>query len=45
MADTNLYVVPANIDLAAAEMELAGEVGREVILRDKLEVDDEKSIT
>ena len=42
MADNNLYVVPANIDLAAAEMELAGEVGREVILRDKLEVDDEK---
>ncbi|MCA9131104.1 MAG: ParA family protein [Planctomycetales bacterium] len=35
----NLAVVPSNLDLAAAEMELAGEVGREVILRDKLEVD------
>ncbi len=38
----NLAVVPANLDLAAAELELAGEVGREVILRDKLELDDEK---
>lgn len=37
-----LAVVPANLDLAAAEMELAGEVGREVILRDKLEVDPEQ---
>ena len=37
-----LAVVPANLDLAAAELELAGEVGREVILRDKLELDDEK---
>ncbi len=37
----NMAVVPANLDLAAAEMELAGEVGREVILRDKLELDDE----
>lgn len=37
----NLAVVPANLDLAAAEMELAGEVGREVILRDKLELDSE----
>lgn len=37
----NLAVVPANLDLAAAEMELAGEVGREVILRDRLELDDE----
>lgn len=36
-----LAVVPSNLDLAAAEMELAGEVGREVILRDKLEVDPE----
>ncbi len=35
-----LSVVPANLDLAAAEMELAGEVGREVILRDKLALDD-----
>lgn len=38
----NLAVVPANLDLAAAELELAGEVGREVILRDKLELDNEQ---
>ena len=38
----DLAVVPANLDLAAAEMELAGEVGREVILRDKLELDSEE---
>lgn len=31
-----LWIVPAHLNLAAAEMELAGEVGREVILRDKL---------
>ncbi|MEL7264213.1 MAG: AAA family ATPase, partial [Planctomycetota bacterium] len=37
----NLAVVPANLDLAAAELELAGEVGREVILSDRLEVDEE----
>lgn len=37
-----LAVVPSNLDLAAAEMELAGEVGREVILRDKLELDAEE---
>lgn len=36
----NLWVVPAHLDLAAAEMELAGEVGREVILRDQLRADD-----
>lgn len=35
----NLSVVPSHIDLAAAEMELATEVGREIILRDKLEED------
>lgn len=35
-----LAVVPANLDLAAAEMELACEVGREVILRDRLEADE-----
>ena len=32
-----LSILPSHIDLAAAEMELAGEVGREVILRDRLE--------
>ncbi len=37
-----LSVVPSNIDLAAAEMELAGEVGREMILRDALAADKEK---
>jgi len=35
----NLWVVPSHLDLAAAELELAGEVGREVILRDSLESD------
>jgi chromosome partitioning protein len=37
--NSHLSLVPSHIDLAAAEMELAGEVGREVILRDKLEQD------
>lgn len=37
----HLSVVPASLDLAAAEMELAGEVGREIILRDKLAEDSE----
>ncbi len=35
-AGENLWVVPSHIDLAATEVELAGVVGREVILRDKL---------
>ncbi|MBX9788284.1 MAG: AAA family ATPase [Pirellulales bacterium] len=35
----NLHVVGAHIDLAAAEVELAGVVGRELILRDKLAAD------
>lgn len=35
-AEPNLHVAPAHIDLAAAEVELAGVVGRELILRDKL---------
>ncbi len=38
----HLAIVPSNLDLAAAELELAGEVGREVILRDRLELDDEQ---
>lgn len=33
----NLTVIPSHIDLAAAEVELAGEVGREVVLRDKIQ--------
>jgi chromosome partitioning protein len=35
-AEDNLSVAASHIDLAAAEVELAGVVGREVILRDKL---------
>lgn len=31
-----LTLVPSHIDLAAAEVELAGEVGRELVLRDRL---------
>ncbi len=34
--DENLWLSPSHIDLAAAEMELAGAVGREIILRDKM---------
>jgi len=34
--DENLCVVPSHLDLAGAEVELAGVVGREFILRDKL---------
>ncbi len=32
-----LHVVPASLDLAGAELELANEVGRETILKDRLE--------
>ena len=35
----NLWLVGSHIDLAAAEVELAGIVGREMILRDKIEED------
>ncbi len=38
----NLWVAPSDINLAAAEVELAGVVGREVILRDLL-LQDEQS--
>jgi chromosome partitioning protein len=34
--EENLWVAASHIDLAAVEVELAGVVGREVILRDKL---------
>jgi len=34
-----LWVVGSHLDLAAAEVELAGVVGREMILRDKLRAD------
>jgi chromosome partitioning protein len=33
----NLFVVPANINLSGAEIELAGTVGREMVLRDTIE--------
>ncbi len=33
----NLYLIPSDIHLAAAEVELAGVVARELILRDQLE--------
>jgi chromosome partitioning protein len=38
----SLWLTPSHIDLAAAELELAGEVGREIILREQLarEADD-----
>ena len=39
-ADENLWIVRSDINLAAAEVELAGVVGREVILRDLLQTDD-----
>lgn len=40
--DENLWLSPSHIDLAAAEMELAGAVGREIILRDRMaEIQDE----
>jgi chromosome partitioning protein len=38
--DERLWLVPSHLDLAAAELELAGEVGRELILRDKMVLDD-----
>lgn len=38
--DGNLWLVGSDINLAAAEVELAGVVGREVILRDLLTADD-----
>jgi chromosome partitioning protein len=37
----NLWVVPSDINLAAAEVELAGVVGREVILREAMAADAE----
>lgn len=38
----NLFVVPSRIDLAAAEIELAEQAGRELILRDNLRADSEQ---
>src|SRR5476651_2202047 len=39
-AEDNLWVAASDINLAAAEVELAGVVGREVILRDLLQADE-----
>ena len=36
-AEPNLSIVPAGTDLAGVELELAAEIGREVILRDRIE--------
>ncbi len=35
-AEANLFLVPSSADLAGIELELAGEIGRETILRDQL---------
>lgn len=35
--DNNLYVIPSNLDLSGAEVELSAETGREFILRELLE--------
>ncbi len=40
--EDRLWLVPSAIDLAAAEVELAGVVGREVILREALAADPER---
>lgn len=40
--EENLWLAGSDINLAAAEMELAGVVGREVILRDQLRQDTER---
>ncbi len=41
LAEDNLWVAASDINLAAAEVELAGVVGREVILRDLLQADED----
>jgi len=38
--DERLWIIPSHLDLAAVELELAGEVGRELVLRDRLAGDD-----
>jgi chromosome partitioning protein len=40
-AGENLWICGSHIDLAGAELELLGTVGREVILRDQLAIDSE----
>src|SRR5437899_1272765 len=39
--EDNLWVAGSDINLAAAEVELAGVVGREVILRERLQADEQ----
>lgn len=39
--DENLWIAPSSIDLAGAEVELAGVVGRELLLRDQITEDSE----
>lgn len=41
LVEENLWLVGSDINLAAAEVELAGVVGREMILRDALQADSE----
>ncbi len=38
-AGDNLWLVPSQLDLAAVELELASEVGREIILSDRMQED------
>jgi chromosome partitioning protein len=38
LGEPNLFCIPSTIDLSGAELEIAGEVGREMILRDALAV-------
>ncbi|MHB1557340.1 MAG: ParA family protein [Isosphaeraceae bacterium] len=42
MVGENLWICGSHIDLAGAELELLGTVGREVILRDQINADPEK---
>src|SRR3954467_8441039 len=40
--DENILLVPSSIDLAAAEIELVSEIGREMLLKKRLEASTEK---
>jgi len=40
--ESNLWLSPSHLDMAAVEMELAGEVGREIILRDAMATVDQE---
>ncbi len=39
----NLWIVPAHLDLSSAEMELAGDVAPQLLLREKLQADAESA--